>query len=49
MPTRSPAAFDELVQVWGADHGGYVSRMKAAVAALSGNRPVPLDVVLCRS
>ncbi|TPG55530.1 arginine--tRNA ligase [Roseomonas nepalensis] len=38
--------FDELVQVWGADHGGYVPRMKAAVAALSANQPVPLDVVL---
>ena len=37
----------ELVQVWGADHGGYVSRMKAAVAALSDGA-VPLDVVLCQ-
>jgi len=40
--------FDELVQVWGADHGGYVPRMKAAVAALTADRPVPLDVVLCQ-
>jgi len=39
--------FDELVHVWGADHGGYVKRMKAAVAALSGNR-VSLDVVLAQ-
>ncbi|MCU0945071.1 MAG: arginine--tRNA ligase [Rubritepida sp.] len=31
--------------VWGADHGGYVKRMQAAVAALS-NRAVPLEVVL---
>ncbi|UFN50737.1 arginine--tRNA ligase [Roseomonas sp. OT10] len=38
--------FDELMQVWGADHGGYVKRMQAAVKALSGDRPVPLDVVL---
>ncbi|WP_137176889.1 arginine--tRNA ligase [Roseomonas sp. AR75] len=37
--------FDELVHVWGADHGGYVKRMKAAVGALSNNR-VKLDVVL---
>ena len=37
--------FDELVQVWGADHGGYVKRMQAAVGALSDRR-VPLDVVL---
>jgi arginyl-tRNA synthetase len=38
--------FEELVHVWGADHGGYVPRMKAAVAALSQERRVPLDVVL---
>ncbi|MDE3121820.1 MAG: arginine--tRNA ligase, partial [Paracoccaceae bacterium] len=37
--------FDQLIDVWGADHGGYVKRMKAAVAALSENR-VPLDVKL---
>ncbi|MFT8242656.1 arginine--tRNA ligase [Roseomonas sp. BN140053] len=38
--------FAELVQVWGADHGGYVRRMQAAVKALSVKAPVPLDVVL---
>jgi arginyl-tRNA synthetase len=37
--------FDDLAHVWGADHGGYVKRMKAAVAALSDGR-VPLEVVL---
>jgi len=37
--------FTTLVHVWGADHGGYVKRMQAAVAALS-NRAVSLDVVL---
>ncbi len=37
--------FDELIDVWGADHGGYVKRMKAAVSALSDGR-VPLDVKL---
>jgi arginyl-tRNA synthetase len=37
--------FPQLVQVWGADHGGYVKRMQAAVAALS-DRQVSLDVVL---
>ena len=30
--------FDELIDVLGADHGGYVKRMKAAVAALSRRR-----------
>jgi len=37
--------FAELVHVWGADHGGYVKRMAAVVAALS-DRQVSLDVVL---
>ncbi len=37
-----------MIDVLGADHGGYVSRMKAAVKALSGNDPVPLEVVLCQ-
>jgi arginyl-tRNA synthetase len=37
--------FDALIDVFGADHGGYVKRMKAAVAALSDNA-VPLDVKL---
>jgi arginyl-tRNA synthetase len=27
--------FDELIDIFGADHGGYVKRMKAAVSALS--------------
>lgn len=39
--------YAELVHVWGADHGGYVKRMKAAVSALSGNA-VSLDVVLAQ-
>jgi len=37
-----------MIDVWGADHGGYVSRMKAAVKALSANQPVPLEIVLCQ-
>ena len=37
--------FDELIDIFGADHGGYVKRMKAAVAALSNNL-VPLDIKL---
>jgi arginyl-tRNA synthetase len=37
--------FDELINVFGADHGGYVKRMKAAVSALSDNK-VPLDIKL---
>lgn len=37
--------FDQLIDVLGADHGGYVKRMNAAVKALSNGR-VPLDVKL---
>ncbi len=37
--------FDALIDVFGADHGGYVKRMKAAVSALSDGR-VPLDIKL---
>ena len=37
--------FDQLINVFGADHGGYVKRLKAAVSALSEDR-VPLDVKL---
>ncbi|WP_039019678.1 arginine--tRNA ligase [Halocynthiibacter namhaensis] len=39
--------FDQLIDIFGADHGGYVKRMKAAVSALSGGR-VPLDIKLCQ-
>ncbi len=39
--------FEVLIDVWGADHGGYVKRMQAAVAALSGGK-VSLDVKLCQ-
>ncbi len=37
--------FDELIDILGADHGGYVKRMKAAVAALS-NGKVALEIKL---
>jgi arginyl-tRNA synthetase len=39
--------YDILIDVWGADHGGYVKRMRAAVEALSDGR-VNLDVKLCQ-
>ncbi len=31
--------FREMIDVWGADHGGYIKRMTAAVKAVSGGRP----------
>ena len=37
--------FDALIDVFGADHGGYVKRMKAAVSALADGQ-VPLDIKL---
>jgi arginyl-tRNA synthetase len=37
--------FRNMIDVWGADHGGYIKRMQAAVAALSGRQAV-LDVKL---
>jgi arginyl-tRNA synthetase len=39
--------FLSLVDVWGADHGGYVKRMQAAVAAVSDGK-ASLDVRLCQ-
>jgi arginyl-tRNA synthetase len=35
--------FHDMIDVWGADHGGYVKRMQAAVAATSGGKAA-LDV-----
>ncbi len=37
--------FEALIDVFGADHGGYVKRIKAAVSALSDGQ-VPLDIEL---
>jgi arginyl-tRNA synthetase len=37
--------FDDLIDVWGADHGGHVKRMKAALQALTGGS-ARLDVKL---
>ncbi len=45
--TKIDRGFAVLIDVWGADHGGYVKRMQAAVAALSGEKTV-LDVKLCQ-
>ena len=37
--------FDRVIDIWGADHQGHVSRMKAVVSAL-GIDPTRLDVIL---
>jgi arginyl-tRNA synthetase len=45
--TKIDRGYLTLVDVWGADHGGYVRRMHAAVAALSDNK-AKLEVRLCQ-
>jgi arginyl-tRNA synthetase len=37
--------FDHLINIWGADHHGYVPRMKAAVEILAG-RPGALEIII---
>jgi len=39
--------FKTMIDVWGADHSGYVKRMKAAVKALTGGAG-ELDVKICQ-
>jgi arginyl-tRNA synthetase len=43
--TKLERGFRALIDVWGADHGGYIKRMQAAVAALSDGK-AELDVKL---
>src|ERR1700731_849495 len=42
--TKIERGFKSLIDVWGADHGGYIKRMQAAGAALKGNSAAELDV-----
>ena len=37
--------FDRVINLWGADHHGYIARMKAAVGAL-GYKPEQLEVLI---
>jgi arginyl-tRNA synthetase len=39
--------FDTLIDIWGADHGGYVKRLQAAIQALT-NGAASLDVKICQ-
>ena len=45
--TKIDRGYRTLVDVWGADHAGYVKRMQAAVAALSEGK-AKLEVRLCQ-
>ena len=40
--------YPAMIDVWGADHGGYVKRMQAAVQALAGAGEATLDVKICQ-
>ncbi|MDD2878587.1 MAG: arginine--tRNA ligase [Acidiphilium sp.] len=40
--------YDLLIDVLGADHGGHIKRMQAAVLALRGNSKATLEIVLCQ-
>ena len=39
--------FHQMVDIFGADHGGYIKRLKAAVKALTNNQAT-LDIALCQ-
>ncbi len=39
--------FDTMIDVWGADHGGYIKRMRAAVQAVTAGKGT-LDVEICQ-
>jgi len=43
--SKRERGFDRLIDVWGADHHGYVARMKAAFAALGGD-PDRLELII---
>ncbi len=40
--------FAAMVDVWGADHGGYIRRMQAAVRAVTRDEDGSLDVRICQ-
>lgn len=42
---KNKRGFERLIDVWGADHGGYVARVQAAMKALTGAEGQP-DVLL---
>jgi arginyl-tRNA synthetase len=39
--------FPTMIDIWGADHGGYIKRMQAAVTAITGGKGA-LDVKICQ-
>jgi arginyl-tRNA synthetase len=45
---KARRGFLDMIDVWGADHGGYIKRMQAAVKAITGNDRAELDVKVCQ-
>ncbi|WP_127589066.1 arginine--tRNA ligase [Paenibacillus koleovorans] len=45
--TKFERGFDELINIWGADHHGYIPRVKAAMSAL-GYEPSRLTVLIAQ-
>lgn len=45
--TKYDRGFDEMINIWGADHHGYIPRVKAAMAAL-GYDPKKLTVLIAQ-
>ena len=39
--------FEEIINIWGADHAGYIKRVEASIKALS-NKEIKFDVKLCQ-
>ena len=39
--------FEEIINIWGADHAGYIKRVEASIKAL-GNKKIKFDVKLCQ-
>ncbi|ANE45901.1 arginine--tRNA ligase [Paenibacillus swuensis] len=45
--TKYARGYDQIINIWGADHHGYIPRMKAAMSAL-GNDPDKLIVLIAQ-
>jgi arginyl-tRNA synthetase len=44
---KADAGAHHLINIWGADHGGYVKRIQASLKALKGETP-PITCLLCQ-
>lgn len=44
---KKERGYDRLINVWDHDHGGYVARTRAGLAALGKADHIPLNIVVC--